>query len=975
MKLLPAPLISHLRRFAAVPFFLLSAAILSAQSSDAGGVTGRVFDAATGRSLEGAVVTVVGTTANAFTDHEGLFSIPGVPAGSYILEVDYVGLDLFREPVNVSAGAATPVSAGLKSTILQLEAFTVAESARGQALAINTQKAAKGIINIISEEAFGHMEDGNIGHALARLPGLTVEESGDGSPGGANIRGVSDDFNRFQIDGNSAPTSGGGRGFDPNQMAADGISSIEVIKAATPDRDGDAIGGIINVVSRSAFQRDGREIRIGVGGSYLELADMWGADGKISYTDIFSVGGGEKNLGISISVSKYDTPRFYENWDMDYDIWHASTNPTYNLPYENFYAPYHLLSERNVRRTDTQTVSAAIDFRASENSTFYFRPSYSRYERITTKYLTRAYMDERHQDELTGRKVWGVLEENYGRTTTGSSGSRGNYRFQAEEADTWNDLYTFAAGGKHEMNSATLSYDFFYSISEYERYNDSAFVSENHHRPEYIQFEYDITDREKPVVRILNGKDPRDLSGMNEGTVSIEPEAKTHEIYTAKVDWEKKFVTARSSGSFKLGAKHAVSSPKFEQGQFEYDVDDDYPYASVMSPVDSTIHGHQEWMRVDPVKVRDLLKSNPELYELDEFASLEGATEEDYSAEEKTTAAYAMGTLQFGRTTMIGGLRMERNSWNSTTYALSEEAFEEDPATAVSEIRRGKNYTVWLPGLHFRHELRKNLILRESYNRSYGRPPLGDLTQGRVEGIPEEGDLHGDILMGNPELDPTMSDNFDVQLEYYTARGGLYSAAFFYKKMKGFYYDRILSFTDTDDNGIPIPDPDGDLEFEQPHNANGAENYGVELIAQQKLYFLPGPLKGLSVALSATFTESDGKYPSRPDEKLPTPGFAHTMYNTALKYAAGGFRADLSYRYKSDQLESVSETIYQDTSGGERDYVDFEMSYRLRKGVRFYFSGKNLTDTKQVSYTGNPRNIEDWNHPGRRYTFGTEFTF
>ncbi len=975
MKLIPRVPTSCWRRLAGLPFFLVSAVILAAQGSDTGTVTGRVFDAATGRSLEGAVVSVVGTSATAFTDNEGRFSVSAVPAGGYMLEVDYVGLDLYREPVTVSAGSSTTVAVGLKNTVLQMEAFMVAEEARGQALAINTQKAAKGIINIVSEEAFGHMEDGNIGHALARLPGLTVDESGDGSPGGANIRGIADEFNRFQIDGNSAPTSGGSRGFDPNQMAADGISSIEVIKAATPDRDGDAIGGIINVVSRSAFERDGREIRIGVGGSYLEMADMWGADGKISYSDIFSVGGREKNLGISLNISKYDTPRYYENWDMDYDIWHASTNPTYNLPYEHFYAPYHLWSERNVRRTNTTTLSAAIDFRANENTTFYFRPSYSRYERVTTRYVTRAYMDERHQDEINGRKVWGVLEENYGRTTTGPNGSRGNYRFQAQEADTWNDLYTFAAGGKHELASSTLTYDFFYSISEYERYNDSDFVSRNQARPEYFQFEYDITDREKPIVRVINGKDPRELSTFYQGTLSIEPEAKTHEIYTAKVDWERKFVTSRSSGSLKLGAKQAVSSPEFEQGQFEYDVDRNFPYGSVMAPVDSNIHGHQEWMRVDPVKVRDLLKRNPELFEIDEFASLEGATEEDYRAEEKTTAAYVMGTLQLGRTTVIGGLRMEHNTWDSTTKQLSEAAFEEDPATAVTEVKYGKKYTVWLPGLHFRHELRKNLILRESYNRSYGRPPLGDLTQGRVEGIPEEGDLHGDVLMGNPLLDPTTSDNFDVQLEYYTDKGGLYSAAFFYKKMKGFYYDRILMFTDVDDNGIPIPDPSGHLEFEQPQNANGAENYGVELIAQQRLYFLPGVLKGLSLALSATFTESDGKYPSRPDEKLPTPGFADTMYNAALKYAAGGFRADLSYRYKSDMLESVSESIHSDASGLERDFVDFEMSYRLRKGIRFYFSGKNLTETAQSSYQGNARNIEDWNNPGRRFTFGTEFTF
>lgn len=74
----------------------------------------------------------------------------------------------------------------------------------------------------------------------------------DGSAGGINIRGVEGDYNSFQIDGNRLPSSGGGRGINTRQFAAGGITRIEVIKAPTPDRDGDAIGGTINVVSRSA---------------------------------------------------------------------------------------------------------------------------------------------------------------------------------------------------------------------------------------------------------------------------------------------------------------------------------------------------------------------------------------------------------------------------------------------------------------------------------------------------------------------------------------------------------------------------------------------------------------------------------------------------------------------------------------------------------------------------------------------------
>jgi outer membrane receptor for monomeric catechols len=88
------------------------------------------------------------------------------------------------------------------------------------------------LVNIVSEETFGAMHAGNIGYALQKLPGITVNEDEDGTPGGVNIRGLGGDFNSFTLDGNRIGT----RGFSTSNLVADGIANIEVIKAATPDR-------------------------------------------------------------------------------------------------------------------------------------------------------------------------------------------------------------------------------------------------------------------------------------------------------------------------------------------------------------------------------------------------------------------------------------------------------------------------------------------------------------------------------------------------------------------------------------------------------------------------------------------------------------------------------------------------------------------------------------------------------------------
>jgi TonB-dependent receptor len=290
--------------------------------------------------------------------------------------------------------------------------------------------------------------------------------------------------------------------------------------------------------------------------------------------------------------------------------------------------------------------------------------------------------------------------------------------------------------------------------------------------------------------------------------------------------------------------------------------------------------------------------------------------------------------------------------------------------TLEVEVRRpGREYTQYLPGIHFRHELRKNLILRESYNRSYARPTISRLTLGRSM------DLNGNIAEGNPYLDPSTSHNADIQLEKYTQTGGLYSVGFFYKKMKGFYYNTDRRYTDFDANGDPIIVENGVSRYRKWENAEGATNYGVELILQQKMFFLPDVLKGLTANVSATFSESDAKYPHRLDQKLPTIGFSDYMFNASLDYAIGKFRSNIRYGYRSDYLTGVGDTRFTNDQFAAREQVDLEASYRITRKFRIQANVLNATKRPQISYQSFPAYVEDNSMSGRRFTFGVDYTF
>ena len=980
------------RRLRSLPFLslrpcvaglLCACALLSSPlpaQTATGGIVGRVSDSGSGKSLQGATVAVLGTATTAVTDAEGRFSMPGLPPGRYEVVVDYVGLDPFSTTLVVADGEKAILNAVLQSKALELVAFTVSESARGQSLAINQQKTASGIVNIVSEEIFGNMISGNPGYALQRLPGVSVDEDQDGSPSGINLRGVSGEYNSLQIDGNRVTNSGGtSRAADTKQLVADGITTIEVIKAATPDRDGDAVGGIINIVSRTAFQRDGREFRLSASRSYNDLSEKWGYNGRLTYSDLFSIGGGERNLGVSVTATRYTTDRYSENADIDWEYVTASRFPQLGLTNDTkFLEASH--SERSFRRTHTTGVNGSIDFRSDRFNTFYFRPYFSRYNQNSQTYETDWDIDTRFQDAVGGRKTYAFLtsDGSRGGGTPGPNGSRSTLGYIGTDDDSHNDLWSYSLGGKHERDTTKLSYDFYYSTSTFVRPNFTEFnfrldpIAQG-----YYVMEYNASNRLRPSITITNGLSPTDVAYARQGPTNliIVPRTKEEEIYSAKVDWEKVWVGQRLTHTLKAGAKHRVSKPEYNQEDTRYQIAggsaaaNAFPFASVVTPATGDVLGFPRYQLAEPKKALATLSTNA--WTLLQPASFNASNLSDYVAKESTTAAYVMDTAKFGPHTVILGLRMEENEWSRTNKKVISTL--PGPVLSTVPVTSESKYTKWLPGLHFRHELAKNLILRESYNRSYGRPSLNDIARGRSQSVAANGVIT--ISEGNPNLLPLESDNFDLQLEYYTQNGGLYSASVFHKTITNFTYTNIIRFNTLDAQDRPVPAEGGTNTYTQPLNGPGAKNYGIELIARQRLTFLPGFLKGLSPSVSATFTKSKAEVPGRENDDLPLEGFSDYLFTSSLDYAWAGLRARVDYRYRAGYIEGLDADVLTDEWFSAREQVDAEISYQIRKGLSVFLTGTNLTNRPQVSYTGSPNFPEDVSYSGRKLNVGVDYTF
>ena len=254
-------------------FLLLASLVPSpafAQTVPGGTIEGRVFNTRNGEYLEKARLTIDGTALEAFTDSSGQYRFTDVPAGTAKVRVFFTGLDVQAESVVVAAGGTAQQNFSLAATqrssvkdkdtgVVKLSEFVVGASKEmdGAAIAINEQRFASNIVNVVSADEFGQIAEGNVGEFLKFIPGISMDYGGGDartiSKGGVPSNNVPVTIGGFAL--SSAASSGTGRTVELEQVSINNIARIEVYHSPTPESPGSALAGGVNMVPRGAFER------------------------------------------------------------------------------------------------------------------------------------------------------------------------------------------------------------------------------------------------------------------------------------------------------------------------------------------------------------------------------------------------------------------------------------------------------------------------------------------------------------------------------------------------------------------------------------------------------------------------------------------------------------------------------------------------------------------------------------------------
>ena len=232
----------------------------------AAAIAGRIVNGSSGAVLERARVTLDGTLLETFTDSAGRYRLAPVAPGSVTVRVFYTGLAPVDRRVDVADGETAEADFTLSSGEspsaggpLKLDRFVVGDSREmsGTAIAINEQRFAPNLRSVVSVDEFGDSPDGNVAEFLKFLPGVNVNSAREVSVNGvpsANVPVTIGGFSVASVIG-SGGDGGTGRSNSMDLFTTSNVARIEVSFSPTPESEGAALAGSINLVPRSAFDR------------------------------------------------------------------------------------------------------------------------------------------------------------------------------------------------------------------------------------------------------------------------------------------------------------------------------------------------------------------------------------------------------------------------------------------------------------------------------------------------------------------------------------------------------------------------------------------------------------------------------------------------------------------------------------------------------------------------------------------------
>ncbi len=889
----------------------------------------------------------------------------------------------------------------------QGEAIVVTGFRQSLSSALGMKRNETAAIDAIKAEDIAEFPDLNLAESLQRIPGVAISRvNGEGR--NISVRGLGPEYTRVRINGMEAiGTTGGtdnsggvnrGRGFDFNIFSSDLFNSLAVRKTASADVEEGSLGATVDLTIARPFDFKEATATFSVQGSYNDLAR------KITprFSGLLTKSNDDGTFGVLLSLA-YEERHLKEEganitrWT--YGGFNGGFNAASALP------GYTLAQINNATNLDTALfhpripglvsydiqqkrlgAALSLQFRPSDSTLISLDGLYSRLDGTRTEAQFQAIGFSRGG---TGKPQsiirTGVVDAN--NNIVSGTFDAVDLRVQARYDALKTDFYEVTGNLEQDLGDRL-------KFTGLVGYSKSAFrnpvqTTVTLDAANTNNFKYDFTTRFPAIVPGVDISNPATFTFTN-GTseVRIRPQTVDNAFATAKgmlafeasdaitlkagLDWRR--FTYNSTESRRLSGETVVET--LTAVQIAAATTQFTGFGRGLNLPTGTPTG---WVIPDLDKFASLYG----IYEkpLYTIGGIENATARGsfVTVREKDLGAWGMAAFNLKNSgiPLRGdvGVRYVNTNQFSTGYAAQ--------GTTVNFVTADRTYSKWLPSGNLVFDVTDDLLVRFAAAKAIARAGIGSLTPG---GNLSVSGGNRTFSSGNPNLNPTESTNLDVAIEWYPAKGAIYSVAAFQKNIGTFVQTLSLSLPYS---ALGLPDslltgttavPSDVFIVSQPVNSSGGKLKGFELNMQQPFTFLPGALANFGILANFTYVDSNIKYLTAANGSTfvtaPLVGLSKYAANATLYYEDEKFSIRGSVAYRSSYLTAVPGTEGNAWNGTNKTIsVDAQASYAVSDTLKLSIEAINLTDTKNDQFVDETNRLNVLTHSGRQVNVGAKLKF
>jgi TonB-dependent receptor len=926
-----------------------------------GAITGRVSDA-THAVVPGARIELQPGGQTAVSDGQGQFTFGGLTAGQYKITVSAIGFAQFStNDLAVTAGGVVNVDA-----TLQVEAKTevvqvLAERQHGEIEALNRELTADNIVQVLPSEVITSLPNTNIADAVGRLPSVSLErDEGEGKY--VQIRGTEPRLSNVTVDGVHLASPENVRNVKLDAIPADLVDSVELSKTLSANQEGDAIGGSVNLVTKSAGNQP-----------YISLEGIGGhtpvAGGRNLYTASATMGQRffQKKLGIMVGGS----------WDWNgRGIDDVEPSPDVNsLDVGGTFSGANTYDQRQYWYDRTRFGSGGtLDYKLGDWSTAYIRGLFSQFKDDGQDWIYSPTVGSFHTATLTN--------------ADGTSSFAHVTRKPAQR------LFSTSAGARHELGRTLINYEASLSQARFTGFFPSSNfdVVPGGKLDGTVQYAVNTTDPFVPVFTATNVNvfDPTQyvLGRLTKG------DNHTFERdITGAISLSRSYSLGSHFSTFEVGFKVRDGHKTELNNQQTFNAINEDPTAGtvgLMSTMLRTFTNPDYYFgkygtygpTTDYQKITAFFNANPGLFAQDVAGDQARMFAADFTADERVSAGYLMDTINFGSARLQAGVRVEGTSASflANKFNVNGRKF----AGGLTQVPGSQSYIDALPSVQFQYRFGQETILRLAYGIGIARPNFGDLPP-HSSFDPNVHPPRASVSAGNPDLKPTHAQNVDILIERYLKPVGVIEGGFFYKYLTDPIYNATTLLTTGQFAGNVAS---------QPINGPNAHITGFEAAWQQRLSFLPGFLNGSGVRANYSYTTSQASFPV--GAFLSSTGQSRTDHPALQRQAPNNWNFDYTYDKKGvsgrigvthNDANIFFYNFRQDDLGGLKGprgdtylyphtQVDTQVSYWIPRSHGFQVIGYVLNLTNEVFgfYNGSEQFDIQREYYSRTYAIGLRWS-